>query len=338
MSAPARLPIASALAILLIASPVSAEAQDATAQGLVSAVLGWEAQHKLAKGAVVVMRGGEIVATGSMGSGDPAAPARFASLSKSITAICAAQLVAAERLTLETPVGAVLGETLDAIAAGTGVADITLGQLLSQSSGLANDPAQGEAMLAFAPFDEPRLEEQAEIGLTQEVGEKVYGYNNLNYVLVGRMIEAVAQEPYQDYCSREVLTPLGIEDASLAPGWQALSAFGGWQMSTLSFARFLDYYDPAKGLLPIPVDQWPAAEVGGGASYGLGALYRQAGTGYNIWNIGAWTFDSDAGSASFGAYFAVLDPDLRVVVTFEPALDDAARAALDQAIGQALTP
>ena len=89
-------------------------------------------------------------------------------------------------------------------------AEIKVRHLLSQTSGYTNleniYPSAGKDMtLSDWVADISRLE------LNSKPGEE-YAYSNVNYNLLGAIIEEVTGKPYADYMYDEILHPLGLND------------------------------------------------------------------------------------------------------------------------------
>ena len=103
--------------------------------------------------------------------------------------------------------------------------EITVGQLLSQTSGYSNS----ESLYPGAD-DDMTLQDWAHSISGKELqsipGEK-YSYSNVNYNLLGAIIERVSGESYKVYMEREILIPLGLtntfisvdpDDENIIPG------------------------------------------------------------------------------------------------------------------------
>ena len=94
--------------------PQGVRVQDHPAQlnaGFDSLLRNWMSEHQIAAASLAAMKDKRIVTTLGYGGMNAAAPARIASLSKAITAVCVARLVDQGRLSFTTPLGAVLANT-----------------------------------------------------------------------------------------------------------------------------------------------------------------------------------------------------------------------------------
>lgn len=150
---------------------------------------------------------------------------RIASLSKPITATAILQLVERRLLTLQTRVVNLLdiappqGQNRD-----PRWADISILHLLQHSAGFD----RGER---FDPmFRDERVAQALDIDLPITLDETIrymagqpldfdpgtrYAYSNFGYALLGRVIEAVSGQSYENYVQENVLLPLGIKRMQL---------------------------------------------------------------------------------------------------------------------------
>lgn len=137
----------------------------------------------------------------------PQMPFMIGSLTKSITALAVMQLVEAGMVELDAPVQRYLPwfQVADPQAS----AQITLRHLLNQTSSLPLLPA----WQLLADFDDrPGAAERQARGLStlklsRPVGS-AFEYSNLNYNLLGLVIEAVSGETYSGYIQNHIFTPL----------------------------------------------------------------------------------------------------------------------------------
>jgi CubicO group peptidase (beta-lactamase class C family) len=206
--------------------------------------------------------------------------------------------------------------------------------LLTHTSGMTYDPSQGAdgGKIEELPLDEVNLSRQATIAFKRMLGDNPgasYFYNNMNYALLGLVIETVTKSDYASYCYKTVLKPAGVTSTHLIPQWRVLSSYAGWKISAVNYARFLAYFLPSQKLIKTPVSKWPKVHIGGGASYSLGAFMRvnPNGSGHNFWHDGTWTWFTPA--ASFGGYYTVIGEDIRYMANYEPTISSAALTDLD---------
>jgi CubicO group peptidase (beta-lactamase class C family) len=297
----------------------------------------WMSRYSVTNASLVIARHGSIVGKIGHGTRDPHDPTPVASLSKAITGICVAKLVEAGKLQFNTQLGSVLKDHFaNHPPRDNRARSITIRQLLTHTSGITNDPSQGAALDEFLPFTEPSADKQFDEALSAPLSQKPGGkwvYNNMNYAALEVVIETLTGEAYESYCGREVLEAVGVNGATINPDWRVMGAYGGWKISAEGYARFLDYFDPSKGLLQIRPADWPTAIVGNGAMYGMGTFMRKAGAGYNFWHAGSW--ERHQPNASFGAFYAKWHQGISVIATYEPTVSDAASSDLDDSLYQA---
>ncbi|MFD0203395.1 MULTISPECIES: serine hydrolase domain-containing protein [Saccharothrix] len=167
--------------------------------------------------AVAVTRGDTVVHTAGYGhtpDGDAVSEhttMAAASLSKSFTALAVVQLVEAGRVRLDDPVRAHLPEFT---MADPRAADITVRQLLDQTSGLSDT--------TFRSFSGPAVHTLAEAvaamrgsALAAAPGTR-WEYHNPNFQVAARLVEVVVGVPFADYLRDHVFAPLGMDDSRTA--------------------------------------------------------------------------------------------------------------------------
>lgn len=160
--------------------------------------------------ALAISRGGEVLYVrgyGSAGGSRPVTPdTRFAvgSLSKGFTALAVMQLVEAGRVELDAPLREYLPEFT--LADPAAAAEVTVRQLLNQTSGLADAgfPRQRSAQTLAE-----RVTELAEARPVARPGRE-FNYFNPNYDLLARLVEAATGTPFGDYLEAHVFAPLGM--------------------------------------------------------------------------------------------------------------------------------
>ena len=305
----------SILAMLACAIALPALAQSPNrAERIVRAWSDWVEAGGTAASTIAVMRAGELVA--SEGAGVPADTALpLASLSKAITAACAAALPASAGLSMDAAVGSVVEDA-------PGARDRTLGQLLTHTSGIWPDATQGDAGLRGAAS--PRTAEVARRALARDRQEGqvgAYAYNNENYAIAGLMIEAATGRTYADACLQAVLEPLGIRTGAMDGEWAAHGPWGGWSMSAPDYARFArSAFGPDAPFGGEP-GAWPAADLGDGARYGMGAYWREIRGRHLIWSSGMLCWDGRGN----GGYVASYGGEWLVVALYAECLEGTTR-------------
>ncbi|MFD9302719.1 serine hydrolase domain-containing protein [Streptomyces sp. NPDC060048] len=168
-----------------------------------------------------VVRGGEVVWEGSRtmveGHGpDGNVQYRIGSITKTFTAVLVMRLRDEGLLRL--------GDPLEKFLPGTGVGEVTVGQLLSHTGGLAAE-TPGEWWERTAGTLRPELSDVlGERPFRFEPGLR-HHYSNPGYTLLGSLVEAVRERPWDEVLRTEVLEPLGLERTSARPSDPHA---GGW--------------------------------------------------------------------------------------------------------------
>ena len=218
---------------------------------------------------VAVAKDGKLLHTAAFGvanpaTGEAATPAsrfRLASNSKLLTATAILELVEAGQLGLDEPVLARLATRLGVGFKDGRMATVTLRQLLSHTSGMP------EYDRTFFGGGAATCEDAARRGLTSGlIGPPgtVYRYSNMNFCLLGLLVEDVTGKPYATVVQDRVLHPLGIEDMRMAgtydvqpgdvahpttPGrtfMEALAGAGAWIGTPTDLVRIVDGLDRSR--------------------------------------------------------------------------------------------
>ena len=133
---------------------------------------------------------------------------RWASVTKQITATIAMQDVAAGRLELDAPIT----RYLPAFKGATGKR-ITVGMLLGHTSGLPDSNAGDGA--AFRPGARV-LPDAVCAGAVRDQPGNSFNYDNCDYIIAGRMLEAVNRKPYAQLLTERITKPLGMTSVRIA--------------------------------------------------------------------------------------------------------------------------
>ena len=141
-------------------------------------------------------------------------PVRIASISKLVVAIGVMKLIERRRLDLDSDVSDMLGYTV-APRDHTGAA-VTLRMLLSHTSGLRDHDDQYAIPLGERLADvlaDPRSWDPA-----RPPGSGYFTYSNLNFAVIGSVIERATGERFDLWMRREVLEPLKLDACFNWPG------------------------------------------------------------------------------------------------------------------------
>ncbi|MEL6502880.1 MAG: serine hydrolase domain-containing protein [Pseudomonadota bacterium] len=307
---------------------------DQRAQAVEKAWRGWMEANGVEASSITMLAKGEKLWShdtahappGGAKSSSRAAP--LASLGKAVTGICVDKLVSAGRLSYDDRVGALLDGFNMAPHAG----GITVGQLLTHTSGLFPDQTQGTMARWYGKAKlRHRTATTTALARNQKGEAGVYAYNNENYAVLGQIIAEVTGDFYEDVCRRLVLDPVGVTTASLPKPAGAFGAWGGWSMSTADYARFVQaYFGPSSAMQKNPASR-PSAQMGGGANYGPGIVWRRWRGGHNFWHFGLLCDPR----GSFGSYTALWKGGYSVVVSFDRCLKFQKLLDLDGALAEA---
>jgi CubicO group peptidase (beta-lactamase class C family) len=164
--------------------------------------------------ALAITHGNQVVHVAGFGHDSTGAPVtgdtlfRVASLSKSFTALAVVQLVDEHRLRLDDPVVDHLPEFRLADPRG---ADITVRQLVDQTSGLA------DSQVHELSREQPDSLADAVVALRSArlaaAPGAQWNYHNPNYQIAARLVEVVAGEPFDAYLRDHVLRRAGMTSA-----------------------------------------------------------------------------------------------------------------------------
>jgi CubicO group peptidase (beta-lactamase class C family) len=181
------------------------------------------ATHRGFNGTVLIARGGKVLFRRSYGQADaqwavatqPETRYRIGSLSKPLIATLVLQLVEQGHLQLD----GTLGAYLPALYAGTPAAPVTVAQLLSHTSGLADVPARYDdiwwhtaARRSYAPLGFAR--EWITPQLLEQPGT-TWRYNNNGFYLLGVLIEHITGQPLAQALQQRLFEPAAMRHSGL---------------------------------------------------------------------------------------------------------------------------
>ncbi len=258
-------------------------------------------RHRTPGASIAVTHQGKVVFARGYGYADVAAREpvgaeslfRIASISKPITAVAILQMVERGKLNLDDPVFKVLDYQDDIASAENPdprLHDITIRHLLEHRGGWDRDQSF-DAMFQSVRFAEklglaPPADQAAIIRamFSQQLdfapGER-FAYSNYGYCLLGRVIEKLSEQSYEDYVKEHVLAPIGVTTMKIGatrldrrsenevryyqPGWatsvfssdlrestpwpyggwnlEAMDSHGAWIASATDLAKFAAAFD-----------------------------------------------------------------------------------------------
>lgn len=306
---------------LVAALPVAAFDATAAGEETVRQWTSWMGKHGISQGAIIVAHNGDVVAEGGLArSVDD--PAKVASLSKAITAICALKAADASGLSASARLSDILpGALAEHAPRDTRFGAISLAHLMTHTSGLDTDYHRDELPKLRTFEKENKLwqfSKIAALNLSAAPGSAPYRYSNANYLILGLAIEEMTGEAYETYCQREVLAPAGVTTAKLTPDWQVMTSWGGWEISAHDYLRFVQANFTGRTKADRPAGHGiSAAYVNDrGTRYSAGMLYRNSSQGLNAWHSGSWTGVKGRVTDRFGAYVAVYGNGMTVVTNY----------------------
>lgn len=168
--------------------------------------------HALPGVSVAITRGKDVLYVRGYGLDSTGAhiteetPFRVASVSKSFTSLAVMQLVEEEKIGLDEPVK----KYLPAFRTSDPRSDeITVRELLNQTSGMA-DRGFPEVSLPQPSSLRGAVEQLHSANLVAKPGTQ-WNYHNPNYQVAARLVEAVSEEPFDEYLKHHVFGPLGMD-------------------------------------------------------------------------------------------------------------------------------
>jgi D-alanyl-D-alanine carboxypeptidase len=182
---------------------------------------------------------------------------RIASISKTITAITALQLVEEGLVGLDEPVGRLAAFEAGVPTPTDRAAGVTIRQLLTHTSGF------GQYENLFFRNQVGSCVEAAAVGLSRSMSGGGFRYSNMNYCVLGLVIENLTGRSYEEVVYERLLTPLGISGMRLAPTYdpgpgevehrtvlgrnymEVLGAAGAWVATPTDLVTIIDSLDPA---------------------------------------------------------------------------------------------
>ncbi len=195
---------------------------------------------------------------------------RIASISKPITVTALLKLMQEGKLSMDSKVfgsSGILGEDFGKLPVNSDWNKITIRHLIEHKSGIFNIP--DDPMFSYKGLDKYEVIKRviSERPLQNKPGEQYY-YSNVGYNILGRVIEKVTGQKYEEYFKTNILEPCGINRMEVAgntlserypdeiiytqpdePGWpygmdvSRMDSHGGWIASAVDLARFVAHID-----------------------------------------------------------------------------------------------
>jgi len=197
-------------------------------------------------GVVVAVRQGTESTIHAFGGVEPGAKLEIGSVTKVYTALLLADAIERGEVAEDATIGDVYeGELPDAVGA------ITLRALATHSSGLPRLPSMDGSDTAdpYAHFDDAHFWAALK---SATVGAATFGYSNFGAAILGQLLAAHLDQPYEALVRERILEPLGMADTGFdKDGLVAGHAFYGGDGGPWHLAAF----EPAGGLVSTAADQ-----------------------------------------------------------------------------------
>ncbi|MEP5939229.1 MAG: serine hydrolase domain-containing protein [Erythrobacter sp.] len=201
----------------LMASDPPAARSDAEFDAAINAKLAETSAPEVVGVAYASAEDGVVTKQGSWGemerdSGNPIADDTvfiIGSVSKSFTALAVMQLVEAGEISLDEPAGTYLPALRD-----TPAGEPSVRQFLSHTSGFSmvqGNESQDDTSMAHDALAR-RISVAATMTPAKQPGT-VWDYSNVNYQVLGRIVEIVSGQSYADYVEQKILAPAGMADS-----------------------------------------------------------------------------------------------------------------------------
>lgn len=214
-----------ALLLLLLLLSLPAAAASREAQTTAQFIAEHAARHQFS-GTILVREGARTTFRQSFGLADrafavpntPDTRYKIASITKTFTATLILKAVEDGKLALDQPFRTWLpGYT------GSGGDSITVHQLLNHTGGLPNFDTVKDLKTALRsgvpfyqrPYTSDQLMHALCSGAPVNEPGKVFDYNNADYIILGKILEAVHGQPFDRILAAQILQPLGMPDSGM---------------------------------------------------------------------------------------------------------------------------
>ena len=177
-------------------------------------------------GAILVVRDGRTILHEGFGLANrqfevpntPTTRFRIASITKLFTSVIVLQLVQDGKLDLQKPIATYLPACGGRIGP-----NVTLHQLLNHTSGIQDvvvikskeDAVRNGIELYQRPYGPDALVAKYCSAAPAQSPGTTFSYNNGDYIVLGRLIEQVAGEPFEAVLNRRILQPLAMRDTGM---------------------------------------------------------------------------------------------------------------------------
>ena len=265
-------------------------------------------------GSILVRKGDAVLYSGSFGLANfqhrvrNTASTRYkiASITKSFTAVLVLQLVDEGKLQLDRPIATYLPKY-----AGEGASRVTIHQLLNHTSGIGNFDRVTSAEEAISkgipqyqlPHDsDALLREYCSGKLVSEPGGK-FSYNNADYIILGKIVEALRGKSFAAVLQERILVPLEMHDTGMLQQHDIVENLADTYFRRADLARLVPD-------LPAYPENWYAAgamysttadlakfadALFGGKPMGPASFERMVKPGLDNYGYGLWSYETEVG-------------------------------------------
>jgi CubicO group peptidase (beta-lactamase class C family) len=135
-------------------------------------------------------------------------------------------------------------------------------------------------------------------------------YSNVGYRTLGMVVETITGMGYEPYCRSNALQPMQAS-GKIDPILRGRSPSGGWVVSPIDYAKFIQVFDSKTKVLGKASLTWmdERREI---PTYGLGTFMRRTARGFSYYHSGKVPLREGGGS-----YLVKLDNGWTTVVTFD---------------------
>lgn len=139
---------------------------------------------------------------------------KIASITKLFTSVLIMQLVEQGRINLSNPIATYLPNY-----GGEGATRVSVYHLLTATSGIESNEKEMTPeeipLIYLRPYTTSQLLDTFCSGKLENIPGQVWNYNNADYVILGKIIEAVYHKSYTDVLSQQILKPLNIQNTGM---------------------------------------------------------------------------------------------------------------------------
>jgi CubicO group peptidase (beta-lactamase class C family) len=181
----------------------------------------YSARDSIVGASLVVLRDGRVIAGHEYGFADKARGKRvddnsifhYGSITKTLTAISIMQLRDRGKLSLDDRVTSYIPELRKVHDPYGSMDSVTIGMLMSHSAGFQNPTWPYKQGKPWEPFEPTTWNQLVAMMPYQELSFKPgtrFSYSNPGFIYLGRIIEQLTGDPWENYVQKNILSPLGL--------------------------------------------------------------------------------------------------------------------------------